>query len=180
MCKSQKNTFPGKYPVQQYNRVLYLIACQQLNCEDAKEAVQETNTRYLFALQENQLITNEKAFLLGILRYVIKEIQRDAKKYRNELREGIDQGKQIEDRLIRQEEIAIIRDCVNKLEPFHQKLLTLHCIEEKSFTEMENILKIPHSTLHRKFNKCLKIFGKILRKSGISSFLVSLLLGGQV
>lgn len=145
-----------------------------LSPEEAKDAVQETKLRFLTVRSTGQEISNEKAFLLGILKNVIREIQRQKNVLGGLPPDVMDPDESAETNYIRQEEIQILRDSFAELDPYCQQLLKLHSLEEKSYSELERLMSGAHATLHRHFRKCSEKFKKILKKRGITCESISL------
>lgn len=172
---NQINFQPGKpFSLNDYDQALLIIARHRLTREDAADAVQETKIRFLIALQENRIITNEKSFLIGILRNVINEILRQN---RRTVPQDDDPPviERIEQTLIEEEQTRLVRQSLAEMTPEEQELLKLQIIEEKSFATLERMLGVPHANLHRKFKKCLTKFARILKKNGINPFILTLL-----
>jgi len=172
----QENIQPGKpFSINDYDQALFLIARNRLLAEDAADAVQETKTRFLIAVQENRPVPHAKAFLIGILRNVINETLRQKNRNLPQAGEPIDPENQIEQTIMDVEQTRLVRKSFAEMAADEQELLKLQIIEEKSFATLERMLGVPHANLHRKFKKCLTKFARILKKNGINPFIPTLL-----
>ncbi|MBN2092319.1 sigma-70 family RNA polymerase sigma factor, partial [candidate division KSB1 bacterium] len=147
--------------------VLSAIARRYLPERFIVDAVQETLLRFLSRRAEKKAIENWEAYVIGILKNVIREMQRDHQRYAAQIVDMSDTDKNQEEQLQQQEEKKIIRRCFDKLNSEAQQLLYAHFFEGRSFLEMERMTGKPHTNLHRWCKKSLKKFAKELKKCGI-------------
>jgi len=154
--ENRGNEFDQFYPA------LRRIARQHLPPHEVEDAVQETLKRFLEKAGKDETINNPAKFVQGIIYNVIHEFHR---KRKEPLRDpDIDiPAPDPEDEV----DPEIIRKSLATLEPFCQKLICAHVVEEKTFAELEALLGEPHSTLHRKFRKCMQKFARELERNGI-------------
>ncbi len=147
--------------------VLLSIARRHLPVDTIEDVVQETINRFLLNSNVEKTIENKEAYLIGILRNVIKEYQREQHQYLKAICDRPDPAQSHEELMIEKEQRTIVRECFLKLSPEGQKLLYLHIIEERSFNELERLLGEPHSTLHRRCRENLQKLANELKKFGI-------------
>lgn len=70
----------------------------------------------------------------------------------------------IEDDVIKKEELELVRDCLGELPLGYREPLALHYFEEKSYEEISDILKIPVGTVGTKIHRAKLIMKKVCLK----------------
>lgn len=75
-----------------------------------------------------------------------------------------DSGINIEDEFIKKELIAHAHDCLNQMAVIYREPLSLYYLEEKSYEEISDILRIPTGTVGTRINRAKVIMKKICQK----------------
>src|SRR5690606_6417660 len=71
----------------------------------------------------------------------------------------------IEEKLVSQEHIALVRHIIDQLPPQQKRAYTLHKIEGRSYKEISNLMQISPSTI----NKHVHAAGKFVRQQLLNS-----------
>lgn len=152
--------------VDRYQKKLIRYANNLIRNEDkAIDIVQESFIKAFINLNN---FDSKKKFSSWIYRIVHNEAINIAKKYRKEtpLLEDWDfeGGDNLEKDFEQKEIIENIEKCLNELPLLYSEPVTLYYIEEKSYEEISDILKIPMGTVATRINRAKKIMKNICQK----------------
>lgn len=132
----------------------------------ATDTVQESFIKAFINL--NNFDTNKK-FSSWIYRIVHNEIINGFKKYKNEipLLEEWDfkSEENIEDEFEQKEISKKIEKCLNNIPLLYGEPLSLYYIDEKTYEEISDILRIPMGTVATRINRAKKLMKKICQKN---------------
>lgn len=130
----------------------YLIG----DSDKAQDAVQTT---FIKAFQNLQSFNTDKKFSSWIYRICHNESINIAKKYQKETQlesthwQNIQDDIDIEAELNRKQIKAMLHQNLNQLPPKYKSVLTLYYLEDKSYTEISDILRIPTGTVGTNLNR---------------------------
>ena len=152
--------------VDRYHKKLTRYANNLIKDEDkAMDIVQESFIKAFINLNSFDI---EKKFSSWIYRIVHNQVINQAKKYSKEtpLQEGWDfeSNDDVEKDFEKKEEIENIEKCLNKMSLLYREPLTLYYIDEKSYDEISDILKIPMGTVATRINRAKKMMKNICQK----------------
>ena len=132
----------------------------------AADAVQEA---FIKAYQNLNGFNTKKKFSSWIYRIVhnqaINLLKKDAKKINMEPTFTYDSGIDIEDDFIRQELQTEAHDCLAQLPLPYKEVLTLYYLEDKSYKEISDILRMPVNTVGTKISRAKGIMKTICQKN---------------
>ncbi len=132
----------------------------------AKDVVQETFIRAFIGLNG---FDSKKKFSSWIYRIAHNEAQNMVKKYRKELPmlEDFDfESTEDLEKDFSQKEIAqAIEKCLSKIPLTYSEPLALYYIEEKSYEEIGDILKLPRGTVATRISRAKLLMKKICQKN---------------
>lgn len=77
---------------------------------------------------------------------------------------GFDSGINIEDDFVKKELRTLTHDCLNQIPVIYKEPLSLYYIEEKSYEEISDILRIPVGTVGTRINRAKVLMQKICQK----------------
>lgn len=75
-----------------------------------------------------------------------------------------DSGVDMEDDLIKKELVNMTRSCLDKIPSMYAEPLTLYYLEEKSYEDIGDILRLPMGTVATRINRAKKIMKSICQK----------------
>lgn len=78
---------------------------------------------------------------------------------------GLESGIQVEDSFIKKEIVSHTQDCLENMHIMYREPLSLFYLEEKSYEEISDILRIPIGTVGTRINRAKVIFKKICQKN---------------
>jgi len=76
----------------------------------------------------------------------------------------LDSGIDLEDDLIKKELRAHLHNCINQIPILYKEPLTLYFLEEKSYEEISDILRLPIGTIGTRINRAKHLVKKICQK----------------
>ena len=76
-----------------------------------------------------------------------------------------DSGIDIEDELIKKELVDRTHNCINSMPVIYKEPLTLFYLDEKSYDEISDILRIPVNTVGTRISRAKSIMKKICEKA---------------
>lgn len=141
--------------------VNYLIGDDQMSVD----IVQDSFVKAYINL--NSFNTNKK-FNSWIYRIVHNEtmtlINKNKKQVSIYREEGFDSGINIEDSFIKKELKDATQDCLKHMQIIYKEPLSLYYLEDKSYEEISDILKIPMGTVGTRINRAKIIMKKLCQK----------------
>jgi RNA polymerase sigma-70 factor (ECF subfamily) len=115
------------------------------------------------------VLTLKRNFLVGIYRIVHNEAINSVKKYQKEIiiPDGIDfkSDENIEDDFDRREIVVRVKECLKEIPLLYSEPLILYYIEEKSYKEISDILRIPINTVATRINRAKILMKRICQKN---------------
>ncbi|OGJ37300.1 MAG: hypothetical protein A2383_01345 [Candidatus Pacebacteria bacterium RIFOXYB1_FULL_39_46] len=154
--------------IKRYQTKLMRYALYLINDEhQAADVVQDSFIKAYVNLQSFDL---KKKFSSWIYRIVHNEAMNLINKTKNNQAmsikefEAIDDGVDLEDSLIKKELILRAQNCLNQISLIYREPLSLYYLEEKSYEEISDILKIPIGTVGTRINRAKVIIKKICQK----------------
>jgi RNA polymerase sigma-70 factor (ECF subfamily) len=152
--------------IDRYQKKLIRYANNLIKDEDkATDIVQESFIKAYINLNSFNI---EKKFSSWIYRIVHNQVINQAKKYYKEtpLQEDWDfkSDDDIEKDFETKETTENVEQCLNKMPFLYREPLTLYYIEEKTYEEISDILKIPMGTVATRINRAKKIMKNICQK----------------
>ena len=149
--------------IKRYEKKLVRYATYLINDPDrAADAVQEA---FIKAFINLHVFDIKKKFSSWIYRIVHNEVMNALKKRRFEtpLLESMDfpSCNNIEDDISKEDIILMVRSCIGKMSPLYAEPLSLYFLEEKTYEEISNILRIPMGTVATRINRAKKIIKKL-------------------
>ncbi len=131
----------------------------------AKDVVQETFIKAYINLNS---FNTKQNFSNWIYRITHNLAINEVKKYQKELSliDNIesDEHQKIQDDLEREEIIKEVKLCLNNLPLIYKEAITLYYLEEKSYDEISDILRIPGGTVAIRINRAKIILKKLCQK----------------
>jgi RNA polymerase sigma-70 factor, ECF subfamily len=152
--------------VRRYENKLLRYAINLVQNED--EAAHIVQDAFIKAYINLNGFNIKKKFSSWIYRIVHNEAMNAIKKYKKEVaipnnfyfKDGQDMEKDFE-----QKEMSVhIKDCLNLMSLIYSEPLSLYYLDEKSYEEISDILKIPMGTVAIRMNRAKKIMKKICQK----------------
>jgi RNA polymerase sigma-70 factor, ECF subfamily len=152
--------------IKRYQDKLMRYATSILNDhEKASDVVQESFIKVYTNLNAFNL---KKKFSSWIYRIVHNQSINLIKKYKKEfpLLNDIDfdSGTNIEEEYIKNEMIEMVKNCINEMPVIYKEPLTLYFLEDKSYNEISDILRISLNTVGTRISRAKKIMKKICLK----------------
>ena len=153
--------------IQRYQDKLLRYATNLIKNEDkAIDAVQESFIKAFINLKG---FDTKKKFSSWIYRIVHNESMNIIKKYHKEitLPEGVDfkSDENIEADFEQKEIVLKVKKCLNEIPLLYSEPITLFYIEEKSYEEISDILKIPMGTVATRISRAKILIKKICEKN---------------
>jgi RNA polymerase sigma-70 factor (ECF subfamily) len=153
--------------IDRYQKKLVRYVNNLIKNEDkAIDVVQESFIKAFVNLNNFNI---EKKFSSWIYRIVHNQAINIAKKYQKEtpLLEDWDfeSDENIEKDFEQKETIEKVEECLKKIPLLYSDPLSLYYIDEKSYEEISDILKIPMGTVATRINRAKKIIKKICQKN---------------
>lgn len=132
----------------------------------AADVVQESFIKAFINLKG---FNTQKKFSSWIYRIVHNEAMNTVKKYKKEIviPDGVDfqSEKNIENEFEQKEVVAIIKKCLVKIPLLYSEPLTLRYIEEKSYEEISDILRIPMGTVATRISRAKILMKHLCQKN---------------
>ncbi len=136
------------------------------NNDKASDIVQET---FIKAFVNLQSFNNKKKFSSWIYRIAHNETLNMIKKFKKEipLKEDYDilSDENIEDSFDKKEIALQVKKCINKMSLLYSEPLVLFSIEDKSYEEISDILRIPMGTVATRISRAKILMKKICQKN---------------
>ena len=153
-----------------YNNVLKYIVCKCQNLDDVNELVQDTYVELYQMLKNRKQITNEKSYVLGIAKNIVKKYYRNKYKEKSNIlyfskdREQdeieIQADVNLEADFISKENIEEIWNYLNNKNVLIAKIFYLYYGLGLKITEISEELKIKESTIKNYIYRTLKELNK--------------------
>lgn len=141
--------------------VFYLIS----NHPDSQDIVQNT---FIKAYVNLNSFNTKKKFSSWIYRIAHNEAMNIVKKFTKEKplekEFDYDSGISLEDDLIKKELKSQAHNCLKKLDIIYREPLSLYFLEEKSYEEISDILRVPIGTVGTRINRAKVYMKKICQK----------------
>jgi RNA polymerase sigma-70 factor, ECF subfamily len=152
--------------IKRYQDKLMRYAISILNDnEKAADVVQESFIKAYININSFNL---KKKFSSWIYRIVHNQAVNLIKKHKKELPLlndiDLDSGTDIEKEYIKDELITMVKNCVDKMPILYKEPLALYFLEDKSYNEISDILRISIGTVGTRINRAKKILKKICLK----------------
>lgn len=152
--------------INRYQIKLLRYATYILNDEEkATDIVQESFIKAYINLNS---FNKKMKFSSWIYRIVHNESINLIKKHKKEvpILENIDfdSGIDVEEEYNKKEMTGMVRDCLSKIPILYKEPLSLHFLEDKSYNEISDILRIPIGTVGTRINRAKVIMKKICQK----------------
>lgn len=152
--------------VERYQKKLLRYANNLI--KDENKAIDIVQESFIKAFIDLNSFNTEKKFSSWIYRIVHNQAINIIKKYKKEtplLEEWDFKSDDDIEKDFEQKEIAKnIEECLKKIPILYSEPLSLYYIEEKSYDEISDILKMPMSTVATRINRAKKIMKKICQK----------------
>lgn len=153
--------------IERYQRKLLRYATNLIKDEHkATDVVQESFVKAFINLNS---FDTDKKFSSWIYRIVHNETMNCVKKYPKEtpLLEDMDfqSDENIENDFEQKETIAHVEKCLGEIPLLYSEPLTLHYIDEKSYTEISDILRIPMGTVATRMRRAKILMKHICQKN---------------
>jgi RNA polymerase sigma-70 factor (ECF subfamily) len=153
--------------LKRYQSKLLRYATGLVRDEDkASDIVQDSMIKAFVNLRSFNI---NKSFSSWIYRIVHNEAINVIKKYQKEVRfpENIDfkSDENIEEEFDKKEIVKKVQQCLKGIPLIYVEPITLFYIEEKSYEEISDILRLPMGTVATRINRAKKILRKICQKN---------------
>lgn len=140
---------------------LYLVNDEQL----AADAVQEGFIKAYVNLHSFNVKKKFSSWLYRIIHnQAINLIHKNKQHFSIEEGLEIDSEINLEDDLIKKELKAHLHNCINQMPILYKEPLTLYFLEEKSYEEISDILRIPIGTVGTRINRAKHLVKKLCQK----------------
>jgi RNA polymerase sigma-70 factor (ECF subfamily) len=153
--------------VQRYQNKLLRYATNLI--KDERKAVDVVQESFIKAFINLNGFDLKKKFSSWIYRIVHNEAMNSVKKYKNEILipDGVDfqSDEDIENEFEKKEIIAKVEKCLGEMPLLYSEPLTLRYIEEKSYDEISDILRIPMGTVATRMSRAKILMKHICQKS---------------
>ncbi len=153
-----------------YNNVLKYIVCKCQNLDDVNELVQDTYVELYQMLKNRKQITNEKSYVLGIAKNIVKKYYRNKYKEKSNILYFLKDREQdeieiqadvnLEADFISKENIEEIWNYLNNKNVLIAKIFYLYYGLGLKITEISEELKIKESTIKNYIYRTLKELNK--------------------
>jgi RNA polymerase sigma-70 factor (ECF subfamily) len=153
--------------IDRYQKKLIRYAKNLIKDEDKSvDIVQESFIKAFINLNS---FNTEKKFSSWIYRIVHNQVINIAKKYQKEIPLSEDWDFESEDNLEKdfeqKEIIEQIEKCLKEIPIMYSEPLSLYYIDEKSYEEISDILRVPMGTIATRINRAKKIMKKLCQKN---------------
>jgi len=151
-----------RYQAKLVRYVVYII-----NNEDkAKDIVQDAFIKAYVNINSFDL---KKKFSSWIYRITHNEainmLSKQKKQQPLDIKADFDSGIDIEDDVIKKELVKHTHSCLRKMSVIYREPLSLYFLEEKSYEEISDILRVPIGTVGTRINRAKKLMKKICQKN---------------
>lgn len=152
--------------IKRYQDKLMRYAISILNDEEkAADIVQES---FIKAYVNINSFNSKKKFSSWIYRIVHNQAVNLIKKHKKELPLlddiDFDSGVDIEKEYIKDELIKMVKRCINEMPVLYKEPLVLYYLEDKSYNEISDILRISINTVGTRISRAKKIMKKLCLK----------------
>lgn len=153
--------------VKRYENKLLRYATSLVKDEDrASDIIQESFIKAFINLKG---FNTNKSFSSWIYRIVHNEAINTIKKYQKEVKlpENIDfkSNENIEEEFDKKEIVKKVQQCLKEIPIIYVEPITLFYIEEKSYEEISDILRLPMGTVATRINRAKKILRNLCQKN---------------
>ncbi len=164
VCKEDKELYV--HVIKRYQNKLMRYANYLIGDENhAADVVQESFIKAYISLKS---FDTRKKFSSWIYRIVHNEAMNLANKQKNHIslyeEKDFDSGIDIEDNFIKKELKNRAQNCLNQMPVIYREPLSLYYLEEKSYEDISDILRIPMGTVGTRINRAKIIMKKICQK----------------
>ncbi len=140
---------------------LYLFNDEQL----AADAVQEALIKAYVNLHSFDVKKKFSSWLYRIVHnQAINLIRKNKQHSLIEENSELDSGIDLEDDLIKKELKAHLHNCINQMPILYKEPLTLYFLEEKSYEEISDILRLPIGTVGTRIKRAKNLVKKLCQK----------------
>ncbi len=152
--------------IHRYEKKLLRYATYLINDEDlAADAVQEGFIKAYINLNSFNSKLKFSSWLYRIVHnQAINLISKNKRNISTDEILEMGSGTNLEDEFIKKEIKNNLHDCLNKINLLYKVPLTLYFLEEKSYEEISNILRIPIGTVGTRINRAKIMVKKICQK----------------
>ena len=157
--KTSREAFAALY--EEMSRPMYTVACRILhNRTDAEDVVQDVFLKMLKS-DDFDAVGNVRAYILQMVRNEALMLLR--KRSREELTEDViaDRDAAWQESSL-QEDVAVIRSAIERLEADERDIFTLHVNGELGFEEIAGIMNMSLPAAYRRYRKALKKLRKMI------------------
>ncbi|MBO4697957.1 MAG: sigma-70 family RNA polymerase sigma factor [Lachnospiraceae bacterium] len=157
--KTSREAFAALY--EEMSRPMYTVACRILhNRTDAEDVVQDVFLKMLKS-DDFDAVSNVRAYILQMVRNEALMLLR--KRSREDLVEDVtaDQDAAWQESSL-QEDVAVIRSAIERLEADERDIFTLHVNGELGFEEIAGIMNMSLPAAYRRYRKALKKLRKMI------------------
>lgn len=152
--------------VNRYQDKLVRYAKYLLNDDEkAADVVQES---FIKAYVNLNSFNSKKKFSSWIYRIVHNQAINLIKKHKKEVpllpNIDFDSGVNVEEEYTKKEMAEMIRECLNEMPVIYKEPLSLYFLEDKSYNEISDILRIPTGTVGTRINRAKILIKKICLK----------------
>ncbi len=157
------------YIIHRYEKKLLRYATYLINDEHmASDAVQESFIKAYINLRSFDLSKKFSSWMYRIVHNEAMNIVGKQKQYMPldtalDIHDDID----IEDVLVKKELIEHVQDCVNKMPILYKAPLTLFFLEDRSYEDISDILRIPMGTVATRINRAKSMMRSICQKKNM-------------
>lgn len=152
--------------IHRYEKKLFRYAAYLINDgELASDAVQEGFIKAYINLNSFNLKKKFSSWLYRIVHnQAMNLVNKNRQHFSTDDALEIDSGINLEDELIRKEIKSNLHECLGKMPLLYKAPLTLYFLEEKSYEEISDILRIPTGTVGTRINRAKIMVKKICQK----------------
>ena len=152
--------------IKRYQNKLVRYAKYILNDDEkAADVVQESFIKAYINLNS---FNSKKKFSSWIYRIVHNQAINLIKKHKKEMpllsNIDFDSGVNIEEEYTKKEMAIMVKECLNEIPVLYKEPLGLHFLEDKSYNEISDILRIPVGTVGTRINRAKILMKKICQK----------------
>lgn len=147
------------------------------NKEDAKDAVQEVFIRFIKTIQKKDVknIDNPGAWLYRCTRnFCLDQLKSKRAKTEITIQEDIgtfaDKSHSADQKIIEKEEMQILKEVINKLEPRDKEILVLKIEQEKSYKEIAQIMDLSVSNVGFILHNSIKKMQKLMKMHFVGKY----------
>ncbi|AKM81336.1 MAG: RNA polymerase, sigma-24 subunit, ECF subfamily [Candidatus Pacebacteria bacterium GW2011_GWF2_38_9] len=152
--------------IRRYEKKLLRYALYLINDESlAADAVQEGFIKAYVNLHSFNAKMKFSSWLYRIIHnQAINLIHKNKPHFSFEENLELDSGIDLEDDLIKKELKAHLHNCINQMSILYKEPLTLYFLEEKTYEEISDILRLPIGTVGTRINRAKHLVKKLCQK----------------